>query len=225
MNAVQVKVRRMGGGFGGKESQANALACACAVASQLTGHPCKMRYDRDDDMIITGKRHDIRIDYVAGFDADGQIAGIEFDHFVRCGWSQDLSFPVADRAMLHADNAYFVPAMRITSHRLRTNTQSATAFRGFGGPQGMVGIERVLDHVAFHIGQDPVEVRGRNYYRSAGTGTPQTTHYGMEVPGLRNSRDGRRAKSAVGIRPSQIRIAPMEQRTWHSETRNCALSG
>jgi xanthine dehydrogenase large subunit len=166
MNAVRVEVRRMGGGFGGKESQGNALACACAVVASLAGRPAKMRYDRDDDMVITGKRHDFRIDYRAGADRKGRLLGIEFVHYVRCGWSLDLSLPVADRAMLHADNAYWIPAIRIESHRLRTNTQSNTAFRGFGGPQGMVGIERLMDHVAHAVGRDPVEVRRINYYRA-----------------------------------------------------------
>jgi xanthine dehydrogenase large subunit len=167
MNAVRVEVRRMGGGFGGKESQGNALACACAVVASLTRRPAKMRYDRDDDMVITGKRHDFRIDYRAGVDRDGRLLGVAFVQFVRCGWSLDLSLPVADRAMLHADNAYWIPAIRIESHRLRTNTQSNTAFRGFGGPQGMVGIERLMDHVAHAVGRDPVEVRRINYYRAA----------------------------------------------------------
>ena len=167
MHAVRVEVRRMGGGFGGKESQGNALAVACAVAARATGRPCKMRYDRDDDMIITGKRHDFRIRYRVGVDVEGRIAGAEFEHFVRCGWALDLSHPVADRAMLHADNAYHLPAAQIVSHRLRTNTQSATAFRGFGGPQGMVGIERVLDHVAHALGRDPLEVRRVNFYADA----------------------------------------------------------
>ena len=166
MSAVRVEVRRMGGGFGGKESQGNALAVACAVAARTTGRPCKMRYDRDDDMIITGKRHDLRILYRAGFDGDGRLAGVEFTHLLRCGWSQDLSLPVADRAMLHADNAYFLPAVRIESHRLRTHTQSATAFRGFGGPQGMVGIERVMDHIAHALKRDPLAVRRANFYRA-----------------------------------------------------------
>ena len=206
MHAVRVEVRRMGGGFGGKESQSNALAVACAVAASMTGRPCKMRYDRDDDMVITGKRHDFRIDYVAGFDDAGRVLGVDFVHHVRCGWAQDLSLPVADRAMLHADNAYLLENARIESHRLKTNTQSATAFRGFGGPQGMVGIERVMDHIAHHLGRDPLEVRRANYYAEAapaagGAGglsappfTPgerppedisgkkkQTTPYGMEV--------------------------------------------
>lgn len=185
MAAVRVEVRRMGGGFGGKESQGNALAIACAVVAQHTGRPCKMRYDRDDDMVITGKRHDCRIRYRAGVAADGRILGLEFVHLFRCGWSQDLSLPVADRAMLHADNCYHLPAVRIESHRLRTNTQSATAFRGFGGPQGMLGIERVMDHVAHDLGLDPLAVRRTNFYRGHAVSTQdrgaQTTPYGMPV--------------------------------------------
>ncbi|CAM9960504.1 unnamed protein product, partial [Chrysoparadoxa australica] len=164
MHNVRVETRRMGGGFGGKESQGNALAIACAVVAAATGRPAKMRYDRDDDMIITGKRHDFRIDYRVGVDSDGVIEGIEFLHYTRCGWAQDLSLPVADRAMLHADNAYFLPAVRIESHRLKTNTQSATAFRGFGGPQGVVGVERVMDHIAHVLGRDPLQIRRANYY-------------------------------------------------------------
>ena len=164
MHGVRVEIRRMGGGFGGKESQGNALAVGCAVAARLTGKPCKMRYDRDDDMMITGKRHDFRIDYDVGYDDDGRLTGVDFTHYTRCGWAMDLSLPVADRAMLHADNAYLLPAARITSHRLKTNTQSATAYRGFGGPQGMLGIERVMDHVAQVLGKDPVAVRRINYY-------------------------------------------------------------
>ncbi|MDG1424751.1 MAG: xanthine dehydrogenase molybdopterin binding subunit, partial [Paracoccaceae bacterium] len=187
---VRVEVRRMGGGFGGKESQGNALAVACAVAAQMTNAPCKMRYDRDDDMMITGKRHDFRIEYAAGFDDDGQLSGVSFVHYARCGWAQDLSLPVADRAMLHADNAYHLPHCRIESHRLKTNTQSATAFRGFGGPQGMLGMERLIDHVAHHVGVDPLTIRQRNYYSDAkalnlsappSKRAAQTTPYGMEV--------------------------------------------
>ena len=197
MHAVRVEIRRMGGGFGGKESQGNALAVGCAVAARATGRPCKMRYDRDDDMMITGKRHDFRIDYDVGFENDGRLTGVDFTHYTRCGWAQDLSLPVADRAMLHADNAYLLPAARITSHRLKTNIQSATAFRGFGGPQGMLGIERLMDHVARTLGLDPVYVRRANYYRSASDfdhsaaqdispqttalGPQNTTPYDMEV--------------------------------------------
>ena len=170
MHAVRVETRRMGGGFGGKESQGNALAVACAVAARATGRACKMRYDRDDDMVITGKRHAFRISYKAGFDENGHVQGVSFLHYAICGWAQDLSLPVADRAMLHSDNAYLLPNARIESHRLKTNTQSATAFRGFGGPQGMVGIERVMDHAAHALGLDPVELRRRNYYEPAHAG-------------------------------------------------------
>ena len=185
MNAVRVEVRRMGGGFGGKESQGNHLAIACAIAAARTGRPCKMRYDRDDDFIITGKRHDARITYRAGFGDDGRLTGVEFTHLIRCGWAMDLSLPVADRAMLHADNAYDLPAARITSHRLKTNTQSATAFRGFGGPQGMVGIERVMDHVAHVLGRDPLAVRRTNYYPEAraADGAPEGSISGKKKQG------------------------------------------
>ena len=185
MNAVRVEVRRMGGGFGGKESQGNALCVACAVVADKHGHAVKMRYDRDDDMIVTGKRHEFRIEYDVGFDARGRIQAVDFTHYARCGWAQDLSLPVADRAMLHADNAYNLDHARITSHRLKTNTQSNTAFRGFGGPQGVVGIERVMDHIAHHLGLDALQVRRENFYASGGNISakmrPQTTPYGMDV--------------------------------------------
>ncbi|MBT8458410.1 MAG: molybdopterin-dependent oxidoreductase, partial [Boseongicola sp.] len=190
MHAVRCETRRMGGGFGGKESQGNHLAVSCAVAAAFTGKPCTMRYDRDDDMMITGKRHDFRIDYSVGYDEEGRILGIDFLQLCRCGWSMDLSLPVADRAMLHSDNAYNIPNMRIESHRLKTNTQSGTAFRGFGGPQGMVGIERVLDHVAHKVGRDALEVRRLNYYSPAGDASGgdtsarrqvETTPYHMPV--------------------------------------------
>ncbi|WP_439154560.1 xanthine dehydrogenase molybdopterin binding subunit [Yoonia sp.] len=184
MHAVRCEVRRMGGGFGGKESQGNALAVACAVAARLTGRPCRMRYDRDDDMVITGKRHDFRISYDVGFDANGQVAAVDFVQMTRCGWALDLSIPVADRAMLHADNAYHLPAARITSHRLRTNTQSATAFRGFGGPQGVLGIERVMDHIAAHLGQDPVAIRQRNYYGAMDRGGPSAPRAARPPEGI-----------------------------------------
>ena len=205
MSAVRVETRRMGGGFGGKESQGNWPAIACAVAARRTGRPCKMRYDRDDDFAITGKRHDIRIRYRAGIDDEGRVLGAEFTHLLRCGWSQDLSQAVGDRAMLHAENAYWMAHIRIESHRLRTNTASNTAFRGFGGPQGIIGAERLMDHIAFLLRKDPVAVRRANYYtemdgsahRGPGTGRAfggphsparaqqagavQTTPYGMPV--------------------------------------------
>ncbi|MCL4187969.1 MAG: xanthine dehydrogenase molybdopterin binding subunit [Rhodobacteraceae bacterium] len=192
MAAVRVEVRRMGGGFGGKESQANPLAVACALVARLTGRPARMRYDRDDDFLITGKRHAFRIDYRAGVDAGGRILGLDVRHYALCGWSRDLTTGVADRAMLHADNAYWLPSVRIESHRLRTNHQSATAFRGFGGPQGMAGAERVIDHIAHALGRDPLDIRRANYYRPArAAGAParapgegsegRLTPYGQEV--------------------------------------------
>ncbi len=177
-NAVRVETRRMGGGFGGKESQGNALAVSCAVVAQMLQRPAKMRYDRDDDMIITGKRHEFRIAYRAGFDDAGKLQSVIFEHHVRCGWALDLSIPVGDRAMLHADNAYYLPNAKILSHRMRTNTQSNTAYRGFGGPQGIVGVERVMDHIAHDLGVDPLEVRKVNFYQ---TGGDQKTPYHMDV--------------------------------------------
>jgi xanthine dehydrogenase large subunit len=165
-NAVTVEVRRMGGGFGGKETNGNLPTAAVALAAKLTGRPARICYDRDDDFIMTGKRHDFRIDYDVGFDADGRIEAIIMDQAARCGWSQDLSMAICDRAMFHADNCYYLPNVLINSYRCRTNTASNTAFRGFGGPQGMIGIERVMDEIAFALGKDPLEVRRTNFYAS-----------------------------------------------------------
>jgi xanthine dehydrogenase large subunit len=163
-HAVTVEVRRMGGGFGGKESQANLPAAVAALVAKRTGRPAKCCYDRDDDMIITGKRHDFRVDYRVGFDGEGRILGVEFDQCARCGMSIDLSLAVADRAMFHADNAYYLPAARITSYRCKTHTQSNTAFRGFGAPQGILAMERVIDEIAHTLGRDPLDVRQINFY-------------------------------------------------------------
>ena len=135
VNRVAIECRRMGGAFGGKESQAAQWACLAALAARLTGRPAKCRLDRDEDMMLTGKRHDFRVDYKAGFDAKGRVAAVDVDFLARCGYSADLSNAICDRTMFHADNAYFFPAARIATRRLRTNTVSNTAFRGFGGPQ------------------------------------------------------------------------------------------
>jgi xanthine dehydrogenase large subunit len=167
-HSVTVEVRRMGGAFGGKESQGNLPACTAALTAKLTGRPAKVCYDRDGEMTITGKRHDFGIDYRVGFDDEGRILGIEFDQAVRCGMSADLSAAIADRAMFHADNAYYLPNARITSYRCKTHTQSNTAFRGFGGPQGMAGIERVVDEIAHHLNLDPLIARQRNFYAAMG---------------------------------------------------------
>ncbi|MEL6961172.1 MAG: xanthine dehydrogenase molybdopterin binding subunit [Pseudomonadota bacterium] len=163
-HAVSVEVRRMGGGFGGKETQAAGIACLAALAAAKTGRAVKLRLDRDVDMTLTGKRHGFRIDYDVGFDAEGGIEAITFDQAADCGYSPDLSAGIADRAMFHADNAYYLPDVRITSHRCKTNMASNTAFRGFGGPQGMMGIERVMDVIARHLDLDPLGVRKRNLY-------------------------------------------------------------
>jgi len=163
-HAVTVEIRRMGGGFGGKETQANIFAAVAAIAAKKTRRPVKIRPDRDDDMIATGKRHDFLIDYEVGFDDEGRILGVAFTYAARCGFSADLSGPVTDRALFHCDNAYFYPAVHAVSRPLYTNTVSNTAFRGFGGPQGMVGAERIMDEIAFALGKDPLEIRKINLY-------------------------------------------------------------
>jgi xanthine dehydrogenase large subunit len=169
---VTVEVRRMGGGFGGKETQAAAYAAACALVATKTGRSAKIRADRDDDFVMTGKRHDFDIAYDVGFDDSGRIEGIRFDQASRCGATVDLSPAINDRAMFHADNAYYLPAVEIVSHRMKTHTVSNTAFRGFGGPQGMMGIERVMDAIASHLDLDPLAVRRANLYGPGRDVTP-----------------------------------------------------
>lgn len=175
---IVVVCRRMGGAFGGKESQAALIAVLVALAADKTGRSCKLRLDRDDDMVMTGKRHDFVIEYDAGFDDTGRIHGVSFMFASRCGMSADLSGPVNDRAMFHCDNAYFLDNVRIVSHRCKTNTVSNTAFRGFGGPQGMFAIEYLVDDIARALGKDPLEVRRRNFY---GRTERNVTHYQQTV--------------------------------------------
>jgi len=176
--AVTVELRRLGGGFGGKETQAAVYAIAAALLARATGRPVKLRADRDDDIVGTGKRHDFLYDYAAGFDGDGRIEALELMLASRCGISADLSGAVNDRAVFHCDNAYYLPNVRITSHRCRTNTVSSTAFRGFGGPQGMFAIEGVIAAIARRLGLDSLEVRKRNLY---GDAPRNVTHYGMTL--------------------------------------------
>ena len=175
---VVVECRRMGGAFGGKESQPALFAAIAALLAQKTGHAVKLRLDRDDDMIMTGKRHDFVIDYEAGFDGQGLIEGIEFTYASRCGMSADLSGPVNDRTMFHSDNAYYLENVRIVSHRCKTHTVSNTAFRGFGGPQGMFAIEYVIDEIARYLHKDPLTVRKLNFY---GVGERDITPYRQKV--------------------------------------------
>ena len=177
-HSVVCETRRMGGGFGGKESQAALPAAIAAILAQRTGRPVKLRMDRDDDMVATGKRHPFRIDYEVGFDAQGRIGGIHFMLAGDCGFSPDLSTGVNDRAMMHADNCYYLENVSILSHRCKTNTVSHTAFRGFGGPQGIMGIEHVMDEIARHLGHDPLAVRRQNFY---GVTSRNVTPYGMMV--------------------------------------------
>jgi xanthine dehydrogenase large subunit len=177
-HAVTVQCRRMGGGFGGKESQPALLAAAAAVLATKTRRPVKLRLDRDADMLITGKRHHFIADYEVGFDDDGRLLGLTATLAAGCGYSADLSGPVVDRAICHLDNAYFLEHVEIVAHLCKTHTVSNTAFRGFGGPQGMLVIERILDDIARTLHLDPLDVRRRNYY---GIGTRDTTPYGQRV--------------------------------------------
>ena len=175
---VEVRCRRMGGGFGGKESQPALFAAVAALLATRTGQAVKLRVERDQDMRITGKRHDFVADYEVGFDAAGRIHGLAVMLASRCGYSADLSAPVNDRAMFHIDNAYYLDQVEIVSHRCKTHTVSNTAFRGFGGPQGMVVIETIIDDIARTLGRDPLAVRRVNYY---GHGERNVTPYLQEV--------------------------------------------
>lgn len=175
---VRVECRRMGGGFGGKETQAGHLAVWAAVAAHKLKRPVKLRLDRDDDFIVTGKRHPFAYDYTVGFDERGRLSGLKLQMLANCGFSADLSGPVADRAIFHADNAYFLEDVEIVSYRCKTNTQSHTAFRGFGGPQGVIVIESILGDIARHLGLDPLDVRRANLY---GIDDRNVTHYQMTV--------------------------------------------
>ena len=161
---IRVECRRMGGAFGGKESQSAQWACLAALLAVRTGHPVKLRLDRDDDMTATGKRHGFQYRWESAFDADGRILGFKVEMASHCGYSADLSGPVNDRAICHIDNAYYLDAVHIRSLRCKTNTVSNTAFRGFGGPQGMFVIETAIDEIARHLALDPLLVRQRNFY-------------------------------------------------------------
>ncbi len=178
MNKIVVDMRRMGGGFGGKETQAASPACLCAVVARLTGQPTKMRLPRVEDMMMTGKRHPFYVEYDVGFDDEGRLHGIQLELAGNCGYSPDLSASIVDRAMFHADNSYYLGDATINGHRCKTNTASNTAYRGFGGPQGMVAIEEVMDVIARHLGKDPLAVRKANYY---GKTERNVTHYYQTV--------------------------------------------
>ena len=184
-HAVTVECRRMGGGFGGKETQAGHLAVWASIAAHKLQRPIKLRLDRDDDFMVTGKRHPFAYEYEAGFDDTGRLTALKVMMAANCGFSADLSGPVADRAIFHTDNAYYLQDVDIASFRCKLNTQSHTAFRGFGGPQGVILIESIMGDIAHHLNMDPLDVRMRNLYSDeaiAETGQKRdTTHYGMRV--------------------------------------------
>ncbi len=177
-NQVQAQCRRMGGGFGGKESQSALFACVAALAAKKLKRPVKLRLDRDDDFMATGRRHGFEFDYDVGFDDEGRVLGVEIDLIANAGFSADLSAPVMTRAICHFDNAYWLPHVSMHGWCARTNTQSNTAFRGFGGPQGAIAIEFILDSIARRLGKDPLDVRRANYY---GVGSNNVTPYQQTV--------------------------------------------
>jgi xanthine dehydrogenase large subunit len=178
---VQVECRRMGGGFGGKESQSALFACVAAVAARQLNRPVKLRLDRDDDFLVTGRRHCFWYDYEVGYDDDGRVLGSEITMVSRAGHSADLSGPVMTRALCHFDNAYWLPDVAMHGYSGKTNTQSNTAFRGFGGPQGAIAIENILDSIARTLGKDPLDVRRINYYGPSDGDSCNVTPYGQKV--------------------------------------------
>lgn len=177
-HTVRIECRRMGGGFGGKESQSWPFAVVAALVARRTGRPAKLRVDRDDDFMITGKRHDFRVLYDVAYTSDGLIRAITLEHQLRCGYSADLSRAVADRQVFHTDNTYYLDTFHIRSLRVKTHTQSNTAFRGFGGPQGILAIEHVIDDIARRLGLDALDVRKINFY---GQTERNITPYNMTV--------------------------------------------
>ena len=234
-NAVTVNVRRMGGGFGGKETQMNLFCAVAAMAAKKWNRAVKIRPDRDDDMSATGKRHDFVIDYDVAFDDEGRIQAVAGDFAARCGFSSDLSGPVTDRALFHADNAYYYPNVRLVSHPMKTNTVSNTAFRGFGGPQGVIAAERIMEEIAYKLGKDSLDVRRANFY---GTDDRNVTPYHQTVEDnivtrvvgeLEQSADYRARREAVlahnargGITRKGIALTPVKfgisfTATWYNQ--------
>ena len=183
---VTVTCLRMGGGFGGKESQAAPYAALAALGAHVTGRPVRVRLRREHDMVLSGKRHPFWGRYEVGFSDEGLLEGVKLELYSDGGFSSDLSLPVMGRALFHADNAYFVPHMHVTGQVCKTNKVSQTAFRGFGGPQGMLFAEEIVARVAQHLGLPAERVRERNFYR--GTGESATTHYGQEITDNRLER-------------------------------------
>jgi xanthine dehydrogenase large subunit len=233
--AVTVNMRRMGGGFGGKETQGNLFAAVAAIAARKFRKAVKIRPDRDDDFQITGKRHDFVVDYDVGYNSDGRIQAVTATYAARAGFAADLSGPVTDRALFHADNAYWYPAVRVESQPLFTNTVSNTAFRGFGGPQGLIAAERWIEHIAYALGKDPLEIRKANFY---GTDSNNITPYHQTVEDniihrivadLEQSSDYQARREAVlafnrehrilkkGIALTPVKFGISFTATWHNQ--------
>ena len=212
MHQVRVICRRMGGGFGGKETQAGHLAVWAALAANKFKVPVKVRLDRKDDMLVTGKRHPFSHEWQVGFDADGRVKAFESLQMAHCGYSADLSGPVADRAIFHTDNAYWLPAVKVTSHRCKMNTQSHTAFRGFGGPQGVILIETVMGDVARCLKKDALDVRLQNLY---GIQERNITPSGMEIED--NVLEALITQLATDC---QYRVRREEIKQWNAQSEN-----
>ncbi|MAU19683.1 MAG: xanthine dehydrogenase molybdopterin binding subunit [Martelella sp.] len=176
-NAVTVYQRRMGGGFGGKETQGNGFAAVAALAAKKLNRAVKIRPDRDEDMIMTGKRHDFVAFYDIGYDDDGVIEAVDATFAARCGFSADLSGPVTDRTLFHADSSYYYPNVHLVTRPLKTHTCSNTAYRGFGGPQGMLAGERFIEEIAYALGRDPLDIRKANFYGPNGSGRDVTPYH------------------------------------------------
>jgi xanthine dehydrogenase molybdopterin binding subunit/xanthine dehydrogenase small subunit len=209
VNQVVVQSPRMGGGFGGKETQAATFAALASLAAAKTGRAVRVRMNRDLDMMLTGKRHPFLARYKVGFDEKGQLLAAKIELFSNGGWSLDLSMPVTDRAMFHLDNAYYIPNVEFSGRVAKTNLASNTAFRGFGGPQGMLVIEEIVDRIARHLGVAPEIIRERNLYR--GTGETNTTHYGQEMEDNRIQRVWQELKLG-----SQFDKRRVEMATWNA---------
>ncbi|MEI9960054.1 MAG: molybdopterin cofactor-binding domain-containing protein [Limisphaerales bacterium] len=210
VNQVVVQSPRMGGGFGGKETQAATFAALAALAAAKTNRPVRVRVNRDLDMMITGKRHPFLAKFKVGYNSDGDLLAAKIELISNGGWSLDLSMPVTDRAVFHLDNSYFIPAVEFSGQVAKTNLASNTAFRGFGGPQGMLVIEEIIDRIARRLGKSPEEIRERNLYR--GSGETNTTHYGQEIEDNRIQRVWRELKESSAFEKRRVEIAK-----WNSE--------
>ena len=205
VNHVVVQSPRMGGGFGGKETQAATFAALAGLAAAKTRHPVRVRVNRDLDMMITGKRHPFLAKFKVGYNTAGDLLAAKIELISNGGWSLDLSMPVTDRALFHLDNAYYIPVVEFSGQVAKTNLASNTAFRGFGGPQGMLTIEEIIDRVARQLGKSPEEIRERNLYR--GAGETNTTHYGQEIEDNRIQRVWRELKECSAFAKRRREIA------------------